>query len=194
MHEVFTFSWSEDTAERDPWFLFFFSVTFCCFFLMQWGGVWHCFEVSVTVTPPHPFNLKTPHPTTLPTLTTLFFLLLLVKEITLYFHCRSPGEPRWEPSSPRLWHSSPPSHLWCYHPSQSYRYRNEYRRENQKEAKKRGDSVNSDSLVFLSQLKCLLWAAFCVIFQKKEGKNEGKTCKMLWGNLFSLLELNAFHT
>lgn len=35
MHEVFTFSWSEDTVERDPWFLYsFFSVAFCCFFFV----------------------------------------------------------------------------------------------------------------------------------------------------------------
>lgn len=67
-------------------------------------------------------------------------------------------------------------------------------RETQKD-KKRGDSVSSKSLSLSSQLNGLFWAAFCIIFQRKKGGgNWGKTCKMLWGNLFSLLELNAFHT
>lgn len=74
MHEVFTFSWSEDTVERDPWFLY--SFFFCCFLLVFFcffltGGVWHCVEVSVTVTPPfflstRKKNKKPSHPTTLP--------------------------------------------------------------------------------------------------------------------------------
>lgn len=70
---------------------------------------------------PPPPNLKNPLPSTLPSPGTLFFPLRPAGEITLYFHCRSSGEPRWGPSSPRPWRSSPPSRLWCYHPSRSYR-------------------------------------------------------------------------
>lgn len=136
MHEVFTFSWSEDTVERDPSFFF------CCFFLFSEAVGWFVtmlWGFSDCDPPPTPlFNLKNQHPTTLPTTTTIFFPLLFGVAITLYFHCRSSGEPRWELSSPRLWHSSPPFGLWCYRPSQSYRYGDKHRseRENQKETER----------------------------------------------------------
>jgi len=44
------------------------------------------------------------------------------------------------------------------------------------EKKKRGDSVNSESprlSLSLSKLNCLLWAAFCVIYSKKEKNEKG---------------------
>lgn len=34
----------------------------------------------------------------------------------------------------------------------------------------------------------------CLLSGSSNGGKEVETCRMLWGNLFSLLELNAFHT
>lgn len=67
--------------------------------------------------------------------------------------------------------------------------------------KKRGRNAKEKEEILLASLslsfKAKLSVQSCLLclFPKEErGKNEGKTCTMLWGNLFSLLELNAFHT
>lgn len=73
-------------------------------------------------------------------------------------------------------------------------------RKNHRRDKKRRErrSVNGEplSLSLTAKLSALSWL-LCHFSKKERGgkkKMGGKTCKMLWGNLFSLLELNAFHT
>lgn len=118
-------------------------------------------------------NLNNPHPNNFPTPATLFFLTLR-GAITLYFHCRLFGGPRWEPSSPPSWHSSLQSHLLCYHPSQSYHYGDTHTQENQRKTRTEEILLTANHQVSFSQLNCLLGATFCVNFQRKEEKKWGE--------------------
>lgn len=190
--------------------LFFF---FCCFLLVFFcffltGGVWHCVEVSVTVTPP--------------------FFLSTRKKKQKNPHTRPPSPTPNRPllpaalgrgnyallSLPFVWGASlgtvftsavafftsaSPlvlSSFTAFPLRQQTQERGRTIGETKKE--ERGDSVNGEplSLSLTAKLSALSWL-LCHFSKKERGgkkKMGGKTCKMLWGNLFSLLELNAFHT
>lgn len=189
--------------------LFFF---FCCFLLVFFrffltGGVWHCVEVSVTVTPP--------------------FFLSTRKKKQKNPHTRPPSPTPNRPllpaalgrgnyallSLPFVWGASlgtvftsavafftsaSPlvlSSFTAFPLRQQTQERGRTIGETKKE--ERGDSVNGEPLILslTAKLSALSWL-LCHFSKKERGgkKMGGKTCRMLWGNLFSLLELNAFHT
>ena len=136
---------SGDAAERETHDFFFFFFNFYFFFwcngvvcvTLLWGFS-DCDPPHPRLTlnnPPHPPLHPPNHP---PNPTTLSYSSrALGGEITLYSRCRWPGAPRWGPSSPRPWRSSPPSRLWRYRPSQFCRWGDGEVRENQKETRRK---------------------------------------------------------
>lgn len=105
--------------------------------------------------------LKTPDPSDIPNPTTIS--PSQHRDIMLYSRCRWTAEPRWGPSSPQPWRSSPLRCQRCFHPSQFYHCGR----------KKKKKCVNSTSP------SMLVWN-----IHRSEESELSYTCKMLWGNLF----------
>lgn len=172
MHEVFAFSWSEDTVERDPWFLFLlaFLLLFVVFF--WWDGVvcallWGFSDCDPP--PPCLLTLKThTQPPSLPQPPSssrcswarrLRFTLVAVRLRSLVGNCLHLGCG--------VLHLRLAFSVIILH-SLTAMGTNRKEREPDRD-KKRGDSVKSESLsLSLSALSCLLCH-----FSKKEGKKMG---------------------
>lgn len=210
MHEVFTFSWSEDTVERDPWFLYsFFSVAFCWFFLFFSDGWCVTLRWGFSDCDPPLFSFnpkkKTKNPHTRPPSPTPNRPLLPAALgrgnyalLSLPFVWGASLGTVFTSAVAFFTSASPLvlSSFTAFPLRQQTQERGRTIGETKKE--ERGDSVNGEplSLSLTAKLSALSWL-LCHFSKKERGgkkKMGGKTCKMLWGNLFSLLELNAFHT